>query len=55
MDVSGSSTEKKSAEFPWFALQVRSRREALSRLTWRGRVMSVFFLSTRASVVGRTG
>ncbi len=29
MDVSGSSTEKKSAEFPWFALQVRSRREGL--------------------------
>jgi len=29
VDPSGSSTEKKSAEFPWFALQVRSRREAL--------------------------
>jgi len=29
VDLSGSSTEKKSAEFPWFALQVRSRREGL--------------------------
>lgn len=38
MDAFGSSTEKKSAQFPWFALQVRSRREAFvaAHLEWQG-------------------
>jgi transcription antitermination factor NusG len=42
LDDFGSSTKKNSAQFPWFALQVRSRREALIATLLQGQGYDCF-------------